>query len=99
MVAREYNFSESIAFGLGGGIGWLLAIVALAAIREKLKYADVPPALRGLGIALRFASGVLGRCDQDELHGAVCRTNQRKRLRPPHSTPNGDRELCPFGGC
>ncbi|CAH0532957.1 Na(+)-translocating NADH-quinone reductase subunit E [Vibrio stylophorae] len=50
MVQRDYNFSESVVYGLGSGIGWTLAIVALAGIREKLKYADVPPGLRGLGI-------------------------------------------------
>ncbi|ASK78476.1 NADH:ubiquinone reductase (Na(+)-transporting) subunit E [Paraphotobacterium marinum] len=50
MVQRDYNFLESIAFGFGSGVGWMLAIVVLAGIREKLKYADVPPALRGLGI-------------------------------------------------
>ena len=50
MVDREYTLAESTVFGLGSGIGWLLAIVALAAIREKLKYSDVPEPLRGLGI-------------------------------------------------
>jgi Na+-transporting NADH:ubiquinone oxidoreductase subunit E len=50
MVERDYNFAQSTVFGLGSGIGWLLAIVALAAIREKMRYSDVPPALRGLGI-------------------------------------------------
>jgi Na+-transporting NADH:ubiquinone oxidoreductase subunit E len=50
MVQRDYNFSESIVYGFGSGIGWLLAIVALAGIREKMKYSDVPPGLRGLGI-------------------------------------------------
>ena len=50
MVEREYTFAESAVFGLGSGIGWALAIVALAAIREKLKYSDVPAPLRGLGI-------------------------------------------------
>lgn len=50
MVERDYSFSESIAFGLGSGVGWALAIVALAGIREKLKYSDVPEGLRGLGI-------------------------------------------------
>ncbi|MDP2176587.1 MAG: NADH:ubiquinone reductase (Na(+)-transporting) subunit E [Bacteroidota bacterium] len=44
------NIAEPIVYGLGSGIGWLLAIVALAAIREKLKYSDVPAPLRGLGI-------------------------------------------------
>ena len=50
MVERDYNFGESVIFGLGSGVGWALAIVALAGIREKLKYSDVPPGLRGLGI-------------------------------------------------
>ena len=50
MVDREYTLAESTVFGLGSGVGWLLAIVALAAIREKLKYSDVPEPLRGLGI-------------------------------------------------
>ncbi|MBH23009.1 MAG: NADH:ubiquinone reductase (Na(+)-transporting) subunit E [Myxococcales bacterium] len=50
MVERDYDFVESTVFGLGSGVGWLLAIVALAAIREKMRYSDVPPALRGLGI-------------------------------------------------
>tara|TARA_B100000686_G_scaffold303236_1_gene339909 strand:+ start:1962 stop:2573 length:612 start_codon:yes stop_codon:yes gene_type:complete len=50
MVERDYNFSESVVFGLGSGVGWALAIVALAGVREKLKYSDVPPGLRGLGI-------------------------------------------------
>lgn len=59
MISREYNFSESVAFGLGGGIGWLLAIVALAAIREKIRYSNVPPALRGLGMAF-IITGLMG---------------------------------------
>ena len=50
MVERDYNFGESVVFGLGSGVGWALAIVALAGIREKMKYSDVPPGLRGLGI-------------------------------------------------
>ena len=50
MVERDYNFGESVAYGFGAGLGWALAIVALAGIREKLKYSDVPPGLRGLGI-------------------------------------------------
>ena len=50
MVQRDYNFAESVAYGFGSGIGWMLAIVALAGIREKMKYSDVPPGLRGLGI-------------------------------------------------
>ena len=50
MVERDYNFPESIVFGLGSGFGWALAIAALAGIREKMKYSDVPDGLRGLGI-------------------------------------------------
>ena len=50
MVERDYNFGESTVFGLGSGLGFALAIVALAAIREKMRYSDVPPGLRGLGI-------------------------------------------------
>jgi Na+-transporting NADH:ubiquinone oxidoreductase subunit E len=50
MVERDYTFAQSVAFGFGSGFGWGLAIVALAGIREKLKYSDVPEGLRGLGI-------------------------------------------------
>lgn len=51
MVAREYNFTESVVYGVGSGIGWFIAIVIMAAIREKLRYSHVPAPLRGLGIA------------------------------------------------
>jgi len=50
MVERDYNFTESVVYGAGAGIGWALAIVLLAGIREKLKYSDVPDGLKGLGI-------------------------------------------------
>ncbi|MBB5321211.1 NADH:ubiquinone reductase (Na(+)-transporting) subunit E [Marinobacter oulmenensis] len=50
MVERDYTFSESVVYGFGAGVGWALAIIALAGIREKLKYSDVPEGLRGLGI-------------------------------------------------
>jgi Na+-transporting NADH:ubiquinone oxidoreductase subunit E len=50
MVERDYNFGESVTFGLGSGFGWALAIAALAGIREKMKYSDVPKGLQGLGI-------------------------------------------------
>ena len=50
MVERDYGFAESTVFGIGSGIGWLLAVVALAAIREKMRYSSVPAPLRGLGI-------------------------------------------------
>ncbi|MCM2130990.1 NADH:ubiquinone reductase (Na(+)-transporting) subunit E [Larsenimonas rhizosphaerae] len=50
MVQRDYNFGESVIYGAGAGVGWALAITALAGIREKLKYSDVPAGLQGLGI-------------------------------------------------
>lgn len=50
MVERDYDFGESVVYGVGSGAGWALAIVILAAVREKLKYSDVPQGLRGLGI-------------------------------------------------
>ena len=50
MVERDYTFAESVVFGAGSGVGWALAIVALAGIRERLKYSDVPKGLEGLGI-------------------------------------------------
>ncbi len=50
MARRDYNLPEAAVFGVGSGVGFALAIIALAAIRERLRYSDVPPALRGLGI-------------------------------------------------
>ena len=50
MVERGYDFGESVVYGIGSGLGWALAIVALAGVREKLKYSDVPAGLQGLGI-------------------------------------------------
>jgi Na+-transporting NADH:ubiquinone oxidoreductase subunit E len=50
MVNRSYNFTESVVYGIGSGVGWAIAIVVLAGIREKMKYSDVPEGLRGLGI-------------------------------------------------
>lgn len=50
MIERDYNFSESVVYGIASGFGWALAIAAMAGVREKLKYSDVPPGLRGLGI-------------------------------------------------
>ncbi|PID66917.1 MAG: NADH:ubiquinone reductase (Na(+)-transporting) subunit E [Gammaproteobacteria bacterium] len=55
MVERDYNFPESVVFGFGSGLGWALAIVAIAGVREKLKYADVPKGLEGLGITFIIA--------------------------------------------
>ena len=52
MAEREYTFGESLVFGLGSGIGWALAIVAMAAIRKKLEYSNIPKSLRGLGITM-----------------------------------------------
>lgn len=50
MVERDYNFGESVVYGIGSGTGWAIAIVALAGIREKMSYSDVPEGLKGLGI-------------------------------------------------
>ncbi|MGJ8667918.1 MAG: NADH:ubiquinone reductase (Na(+)-transporting) subunit E [Oceanococcus sp.] len=50
MVERDYNFAESVTYGIGSGAGWALAIAAMAGVREKLKYSDVPDGLQGLGI-------------------------------------------------
>ena len=50
MVERDYTFTESVVFGVGSGVGFALAIIALAGIREKMKYSSVPDGLRGLGI-------------------------------------------------
>jgi Na+-transporting NADH:ubiquinone oxidoreductase subunit E len=58
MVKNEYNFAESVVYGLGSGTGWALAIVALAGIREKLKYSNIPEGLKGLGITF-IAAGLM----------------------------------------
>lgn len=58
-IERDYTITESLIYGFGGGIGWMFAIVALAAVREKLKYADVPDGLRGLGITF-MTVGLIG---------------------------------------
>jgi len=52
MVERDYSFAESVVFGIGSGFGWMLAIVSMAAIRHKLRYADVPKNLDGFGISM-----------------------------------------------
>lgn len=59
MVQRDYTLAEATVFGASSGIGWLLAIVALAAIREKLKYSNVPDGLKGLGITM-LITGLMG---------------------------------------
>jgi Na+-transporting NADH:ubiquinone oxidoreductase subunit E len=51
MVQRSYSFGESIAYGFGSGTGWALAIILFAAIRERVRYSDVPAGLEGLGLA------------------------------------------------
>ncbi len=58
MVERTYTFEESVVFGLGSGIGWALAIVALASIRERLQYSNIPLGLRGLGMTF-ILSGLM----------------------------------------
>jgi Na+-transporting NADH:ubiquinone oxidoreductase subunit E len=50
MVERDYTFEQSVVYGFGSGLGWALAIVAMAGVREKLKYSDVPDGLQGMGI-------------------------------------------------
>jgi len=50
MVEREYTFQETVVYGAGAGIGWMLAIVSMATIKMKLRYADVPEGLQGFGI-------------------------------------------------
>lgn len=60
MQEREYSsLAEATAFGLGSGVGWFLAIVGIAAIREKIRYSNVPPPLRGLGITF-IITGLMG---------------------------------------
>lgn len=58
MQQRDYNFPESVVYGLGSGFSWALAIVLIAAVREKLKYSDVPKPLQGLGITF-IAAGLM----------------------------------------
>ena len=55
MVERDYNFTESIVYGMGSGTGWSLALVCLAGIREKLEYSNPPAGMRGLGITFTVA--------------------------------------------
>jgi Na+-transporting NADH:ubiquinone oxidoreductase subunit E len=55
MVERQYSFGESFVFGIGSGFGWAVALIALAGIREKLRYSDVPDGLQGLGITFIIA--------------------------------------------
>jgi Na+-transporting NADH:ubiquinone oxidoreductase subunit E len=52
MVERNYSFAETVVYGAGSGVGWCLAIVAMAAIQKKLRYADVPKGLRGFGLSM-----------------------------------------------
>ena len=59
MITKEYGFVESIVYGVGAGFGFFLAIIGMAAIREKLRYSDVPAPLRGLGIAF-LITGLMG---------------------------------------
>lgn len=58
MVERNYNLGESVVYGFGSGIGWALAIIALAGIRERMRYSNVPKGLRGLGITF-IISGLM----------------------------------------
>ena len=58
MVQRDHSFVESVSYGLGAGVGWALSIVALAGLREKMKYCDIPAGLQGLGITF-ITTGLL----------------------------------------
>jgi Na+-transporting NADH:ubiquinone oxidoreductase subunit E len=60
MSEREYStFGEATVFGVGSGVGWMLAIVAMAAIRERIKYSQIPAPLKGLGITF-IITGLMG---------------------------------------
>ena len=59
MVQRDYTIAEASVFGFGSGAGFALAIIALAAIREKLKYSNVPDGLKGLGLTM-LITGLMG---------------------------------------
>lgn len=59
MITKEYDFVESVVYGIGSGFGFFLAIIGMAAIRERLRYSDVPAPLRGLGIAF-LITGLMG---------------------------------------
>lgn len=61
MDQRDYTLAESAVFGIGSGLGWLLAIVGLASVREKLRYSNPPPALRGLGLTFMVV-GLMAIC-------------------------------------
>ncbi|MGA0838983.1 MAG: NADH:ubiquinone reductase (Na(+)-transporting) subunit E [Pseudomonadales bacterium] len=61
MVERDYTLVESSVYGVGAGLGWMLAITALAGVREKLKYSDVPEGLRGMGITF-ISVGLISIC-------------------------------------
>ena len=52
MAERDYTFGESVVFGMGSGMGWALAIIAMSAIRAKLRYSNIPDSLKGLGITM-----------------------------------------------
>ncbi|MBX3531953.1 MAG: NADH:ubiquinone reductase (Na(+)-transporting) subunit E [Rhizobiaceae bacterium] len=58
MVERRYDFGESVVYGFGSGVGWALAIVAFSAIRERLRYSDIPAGLQGLGAAF-IVTGIM----------------------------------------
>lgn len=61
MGERDYTLSESAVFGVGSGIGWALAVIGLAAVRERLRYSNVPPGLRGLGLTF-MVTGLMAIC-------------------------------------
>ncbi len=67
MQERDYEFAEATVFGLGSGVGWMIAIVAIAAIRMRLRYSDVPAPLRGLGITFILTGSLVYRLEKSNL--------------------------------
>ena len=70
MVQKDLNLVESTVYGFSSGIGWFLAIIALAAIRERLKYSNVPDGLKGLGITM-LITGLMGLAFQSFIGIAI----------------------------
>ncbi len=85
LVERDYNFPQSIVYGFGSGLGWALAIVSMAAIREKLRYSNVPSGLRGLGLTM-LTTGLLAMAFT-MFSGINLNTNPKPPAKVPTSSP------------
>ena len=91
MQEREYaTITEATVFGLGSGVGWFLAIVGIAAIREKIRYSNVPPALRGLGITF-IITGLMGIAFMSFM-GIELEDGKKEVLTEESSTENNETE-------